>query len=228
MDVVIQCAAGKDEVAGRFRTHNGRAVYFVANPELCKNTTEVMYARPDDRSDDPGLSWRDRLVQYEKTSRKDNAFHLPEAYLLYKHKAYRDLVRRFGCEHVFILSAGWGLIRADYLTPPYDITFNKRAKQQNPPAFCNSTVGYEYFQQIPRGGTGPIVFLGGRDYHILFSELTAPLNRGRIVYIRAGESNSTWRATPKFEFDWRPFRVAALTNWHYQCADALATGKLTI
>jgi hypothetical protein len=38
------------------------------------------------------------------------------------------LVEKFGIEKVFILSAGWGLIRADFLTPNYDITFSGSAE----------------------------------------------------------------------------------------------------
>jgi hypothetical protein len=36
-------------------------------------------------------------------------------------------VDRFGLENVYVLSASWGLIRADFLTPYYDITFSSSA-----------------------------------------------------------------------------------------------------
>ena len=36
---------------------------------------------------------------------------------------YRALVKRFGIDKTYILSAGWGLIPASFLTPYYDITF---------------------------------------------------------------------------------------------------------
>jgi hypothetical protein len=36
-------------------------------------------------------------------------------------------VKQFGIENTFILSAGWGLIDATFLTPAYDITFSAKA-----------------------------------------------------------------------------------------------------
>ena len=42
---------------------------------------------------------------------------------------YRELVHALGAENVFILSAGWGLLSADFLTPNYDITFSATAER---------------------------------------------------------------------------------------------------
>ena len=64
MDVVIQCAATKDPTAGRLKTGDGRDVHFVAAPELCSSVAGTLYTRPDDNSDLPGLTWRDRLERY--------------------------------------------------------------------------------------------------------------------------------------------------------------------
>ncbi len=163
MDIVIQCAATKDPNAGRLRTSDGRDVHFVAAPKLCSNTAGTFYARPDDISDLPPLTWKNRLEKYVDEERDANPLSLREAYRLYRHPAYSSLVRSFGLQQTFILSAGWGLVRADYLLPAYDVTFNRRAKVKNPAAFCSSTEGYEFFQQLSRKGEGPILFLGGRD-----------------------------------------------------------------
>jgi hypothetical protein len=51
------------------------------------------------------------------------------AWQLYDRPVYRELVHALGAENVFILSAGWGLLSADFLTPNYDITFSKTAKR---------------------------------------------------------------------------------------------------
>ena len=42
-----------------------------------------------------------------------------------------QLVEIFGIDNVYILSAGWGLIRASFLTPNYDITFSAPAGAYN-------------------------------------------------------------------------------------------------
>jgi hypothetical protein len=94
----------------------------VAHPEQAPFGAEWLYAHPDGRSDVPGQTWRQQLVAYN-TSARDNPLGLLEAYRLYKNPVYDELVVAYGLANVFILSAGWGLIRADYLLPDYDITF---------------------------------------------------------------------------------------------------------
>jgi hypothetical protein len=42
---------------------------------------------------------------------------------LYTASIYADLIQVLGFHHIFILSAGWGLVRADVRLPPYDVTF---------------------------------------------------------------------------------------------------------
>jgi hypothetical protein len=227
MDVVIQCASTKDPSAGTLRTKGGKAVHFVAAPHLCSPTAETIYARPDDESDHQGQSWRNRLEAYVAHD-ADNSLGMRQAYLLYKHSAYGRLVEHFGISRVFILSAGWGLVRADYLLPAYDVTFNQRAKQKNPAAYSTSIEGWSFFQQLPKNDKEPVVFLGGRDYLPLFERLTLSLQRKRIVFVRAAEAGSVRRSPGSFSCELREFHVAARTNWHYQCAAALATGELEV
>jgi hypothetical protein len=57
-----------------------------------------------------------------------NPLGLYPAYRLYENRVYGRLVEAFGVENIYILSAGWGLIRADFLTPYYDITFSHSAE----------------------------------------------------------------------------------------------------
>jgi hypothetical protein len=227
IDIVIQCAAGKAPHAGVFRALDGRQVRFVARPELCGSEVNVIFARPDDTSDVPNRTWRARLLDYVAMNGQENPFGLFKAYQLYNHKAYAALVRTFGEQHVFVLSAAWGLIRADHLTPAYDVTFNRRAKLKKPEAFVANTSTYDYFQQLPPD-TGPIVFLGGKDYLPLLETLTASLRRQRIVFVRAGDLGlSNARRTP-IGMRFKPYPVAAKTNWHYQCALSLAHGKISL
>jgi len=89
-------------------------------------------------------------------------------YRLYAHDAYGALADKFDVKNVFILSAGWGLIPATFLTPYYDITFSasadswKRRRREDP---------YDDFSLIPDDGED-IVFLGGKDYIPLFCRPT--------------------------------------------------------
>jgi hypothetical protein len=50
------------------------------------------------------------------------------AFQLYQNEAYRRLADKVGTQKLYILSAGWGLIGAMFLTPSYDITFTAQAE----------------------------------------------------------------------------------------------------
>ena len=54
----------------------------------------------------------------------DNRFGLLPAWRLYRNPTYGILAEHWGLDHLYILSAGWGLIPANFLTPNYDITFS--------------------------------------------------------------------------------------------------------
>ena len=54
MIVVIQCGAGKVPAAGSLQTVDGRKISFVADPKLAPRASDVVYARPDDPSDQGG------------------------------------------------------------------------------------------------------------------------------------------------------------------------------
>src|SRR5579862_6414267 len=124
MIVVIQCAAGKQHDAGRMKTADGAPVEFVADPMEAPFDPPVVYARPDDL---PGeRTWRQLLSDYNNQP-EDNPLELLPAYQLYENSAYRGLADRFGLANLFILSAGWGLLSSEFLTPHYDITFTAMA-----------------------------------------------------------------------------------------------------
>ena len=120
MKTVIQGAARKTPGAGSLAAADGRPILFVAHPALAPPDPRRVLARPDDRAQD-GRTWRARLMAYNDGP--DNPLNLLPAYQLYAHDAYRALAQTFGIDEVFILSAGWGLISASFLTPSYDITF---------------------------------------------------------------------------------------------------------
>lgn len=122
MIVVIQCAGGKQKDAGHMKDA-GRRVLFVADPESAPQSESVIYKRPDDAASS-GRSCRDMLEDYNRNRRADNPLDLFPAWELYTKPAYRELAEHFGIGNLYILSAGWGLVKADYLLPKYDITFS--------------------------------------------------------------------------------------------------------
>ena len=126
MIVVMQCAGSKRENAGSLKTKAGQPVSFVTHPEFAPVSAKCVYARPDDISDN-GVTWREQLVSYNGNPGINSLGLLP-AFELYENAIYRALANRNGVPKTYILSAGWGLIPASFLTPSYDITFSSHAE----------------------------------------------------------------------------------------------------
>jgi hypothetical protein len=217
MIVVIQCAARKRPVAGHLVTRDGRPITFVAHSDLAPSEIKHVYARPDDLSES-GLSWREQLREYNERP-EGNALRLLPAYQLYENKCYRGLVNRFGLDNVYVLSAGWGLIRSDFLTPYYDITFSQSA---DPYKRRRKTDRYDDFRMLPDDSKGQVVFLGGKDYLPLFCKLTENIKTQRIAFFNSSN-------VPRFEnCVFQKFETRTQTNWHYECANVLIEGKLSL
>ena len=225
MIVVIQCAARKYPCAGRFKMEDGRPIMFVADPKKAPTDNEIVYKRPDDPSGS-GLSYREELVKYNHRRPGDNPLGLLRAWELYSNPVYEKLVDTFCVRNVFILSAGWGLIPADFLTPDYDITFSSSAKGNDAYKRRRRNDAFMDLSMLPADSIGPIVFLGGKDYVSLFRRLTEDAKSERIVFYRYGGSSDNPPAAPGCRL--LPFETSTRTNWHYECAGALMRGDITI
>ena len=227
MIVVIQCAASKtskNSDTGRFKTEDGRSVMFVADPTRVPASRGIVYKRPDDRADS-GLSYREELVKYNRHP-GGNPLGLLPAWRLYTNPVYAELVDTFGVPNVFILSAGWGLIAADFLTPDYDITFSSNAKGSDAYKRRRRNDVFMDLSMLPADRTGPIVFLGGKDYVPLFCRLTEGAKSERIVfyYYNGRSDNPPYAPGCRLQ----RFETKKSTNWQYECAKALMRGDIAI
>jgi hypothetical protein len=215
--VVIQCAGSKRCHAGSLRTTDGSRVSFVARPELGPPRKGIVYARPDDPSDRGG-TWRDALLAYNETP-ADNPLGLLPAFELYQNEVYRTLVTRFGLESIYILSAGWGLITAAFLTPVYDITFSASAEGH---ARRRKGDPYRDLCMLPNDAAGPIVFLGSKEYVPLFATLTRTVRSMRTVFYNSSQPPSAPGCVL------RRFDTRTRTNWQYKCAAAFIRGDIAV
>lgn len=207
MIVVIQCAARKPPDAGHLVTPQGKPVVFVAHPEIARKDGRHLYARPDDDSGN-GTSWRDVLLAYNRTP-NTNPLKLLPAFRLYENHVYGRLVSSLGLDKVYILSAGWGLIRADFLTPYYDITFSQSADNYKRRRKIDR---YRDLCMLPNDNEEEILFFGGKDYVPLFCSLTSGVKGARKVFHSSAQPPEAPGCIPvKFETTTR-------TNWHYECA----------
>jgi len=217
MIIVIQCAAKKQPGAGHLMSTAGKRVVFVAEPDAAPADSALLYARPDDPSC-TGESWRQELLKYNDGS-PNNPRDLYPAWKLYKNKTYGRLVDRFGPQKVYILSAGWGLIRADFLTPNYDITFSPSAKGYTRRRKADR---YQDFRMLPIEADGRIVFFGGKDYLPLFSALTSAIRGRKTVFYNA----SRVPEAPGCKL--KRFETKRRINWHYECANAFLDGIVSV
>lgn len=223
MIVVIQCASGKNPTAGCLVTKGGKLVKFVANPELAPRDG-YLYQHPDDLCE--GISWRKVLCDYNNNPLNNPNGLLP-AWELYTPKTdreiYRQLVNRFGIKNTFILSAGWGLISADFLTPSYDITFskNKNVEQYKRRNLVDIEI-YDDLCLLPKDGTDKLVFLGGQSYIPLFCKLTNGYKGPRTILYKSADP-------PKADCgNLMRFETTRNTNWHYECAGSLIRGEIDV
>lgn len=140
MIAVIQCAGSKQNDAASFCL-NGETLSFIATPE----EGEQNQVRPWDNVPGMNATWVscvrafnglsndhdwDTFVDAGITLDQGNA-QMYQAGQLYRPQEYHDLVEKLGKENVYILSAGWGLVRSDRLLPDYDITFSNGARKTN-------------------------------------------------------------------------------------------------
>ena len=216
---VIQCAGSKRPGAGTFHTSEGRRVAFVAYPAGAPLKPGVLHAHPDDRSEPANLdspTWRDLVSEANRAPCRGAPELLP-AGRLYTPPAYAELAGWTGADRLFILSAGWGLVRSDFLLPDYDITFSasaeayKRRRSRQP---------FRDFSALDGAAAEDVVFLGGKSYLPLFLALTASSPGRRMVFYN---SASPPLAPGCFL---QAYRTMRRTNWHYGCAAELARGDL--
>lgn len=215
MIVVIQCAATKRKHAGHLQTRGGKPVVFVADPAAAPGSDDFIYARPDDLSD-RSTSWRDYLIHYNETPRSNPLGLLP-AYELYEREIYRTLVNQIGIDKTFILSAGWGIIPAPFLTPSYDITFSPRADAAKRRKKHDT---WADLSMLPADTNEPIMFLGGKDYLPLFLRLSAHVSSLRTIFYNSVDAPDA----PDCRLV--RFETKTKTNWHYECAGKLLSGQV--
>lgn len=132
---------------------------------------------------------------------------------------YRALVERFGAANTYILSAGWGLIPATFLTPWYDITFSMQAqshvRRRKRDLFFD-------FAMMPKTTSEEIVCFGSKEYVPLFAALTRDVRGGRTVFY----NSATPPSAPGCKLV--RFETRTRTNWQYECAGTFlnAIGRL--
>jgi hypothetical protein len=229
MKVVIQCAASKHDYAGKLRTSSGEEVLFVADAQLClSGPVGMRYAMPDDPCGEKAATWRDVLKRYNE--QPENPCKLLRAADLYApkeqvfRKLYRELADALGWDNVFILSAGWGLIRAGFWTPDYNITFSAQGRKNKPWVWRNPKDGlrpwldFNHLQDAQIALDEPIHFFGGKDYLPRFYALMKNVPGKKIVHYKG----TAVRCSGYYYEEY--IGPEKNRTWHYRAAKDLMAG----
>lgn len=151
-----------------------------------------------------------------------NPLGLLPAWRLYKNKTYRLLADTFGPKNFYVFSAGWGLVRSDFMIPDYDITLSPNATGPDKYKRRRKDDTYDDFAMLAADPVGPVVFLGSKAYVPLFCEFTAGCSAHRIIF----HNSKTPPEAPNCEI--RKYDIPKKTDWHYDAAKALALNRITI
>jgi hypothetical protein len=218
MKVLIQCAGSKIEEASTL-IRNGQEIKFVARPTLGSDQ-----CCPWDNIDgNNSPTWIDCLRSFNDNAQQG----LPpgvtwgqgvptQAIHLYSDAIYERIADAVGAENVYILSAGFGLVRGTDVIPKYNITFSNANK-----VLLNARITSR--RRIPLGTLRNEI--GGADQIHLF------LTPNYISYFLG--ANPTFN-TNRLSLHWRAGQtvpdgleqvaiqqhvIAKRTNWQYIAAD---------
>jgi len=207
MIAVIQAAACRPPDTGHMKTRDGRRVLFVADPDQAPGDPGICHARPDSRSNFC-ITWRKLVVGYNENPR-DNPLGLLPAWQFYRHAIYARLVEQLGANRTYVLSAGWGLIKASFLIPNYDISLSPDVE---PFRRRNAADAYDDFCMLPANSEEDLYFFGNEEYVPLFCHLTAAHRGRRIVFYHGANPPTAPGCTL------RKFEPGSGRHWHHECA----------
>lgn len=193
LKIIIQCAKSKDKKTGTFVVNDRKRVKFVADPVLFGESQTEFPCRPDDLIPSESITWRDHLSEYNREYERkgENPYGLLQAGKLYSNPVYQLLFDHVGKENLYILSAGWGLIRSDFLIPDYDITFSKA---KDTPLWTRRTERdndfFRDFSQLTQADISPeetVYFFGVPAYLPLYYRLTESLEGQKVIYFNSSK-----------------------------------------
>lgn len=170
---------------------------------------------PDDLIPNTKINWREYLVNHQ------NDENLLYAFDLYSRKEYRCLYEKFK-KSLYILSAGWGLVEAEFKLPNYDITFSSTANETTKRSKeINEEPIYNDYKQLNASENEEIIFIGSPNYIPLFIEITKDLTNRKIIYWK---NKTLKRIAPNDTFEYRYFNTNINTNWYYELANKITNG----
>jgi len=224
MIIVIQCAGSHVPNAATL-TLNGNAVHFVAQPQ-----DRQMDKQPWDQIPGSNKTWIDCVKAYNEVGGAlpgeyiklnvgtENGRLLMQCGNLYKHPGYGELMAACGLRNVYILSAGWGLVRGDKFIPNYDVTFSQ-AGDPNVRIAVRDRLQYPFMSdEIP--DNGEINLFISRAYAPYWSRLYRGAAQRTVLHWRLGQKLPDRQYGTVIKHDCGK----QVTNWQYKAARQFIAG----
>ena len=184
-----------------------------------------------------------------------NPLGLLPAWQLYKNKTYRLLADTLGPRNFYVFSAGWGLVRSDFMIPNYDFTLSPNATGPDKYKRRRKDDTYDDFAMLPIAPTDTGQSdSSGRD---ALKSLESPAQKidpaksgttaaGPVVFLGSKayvplfcqltegcsahrivfHNSKTPPEAPDCEI--RKYDTPKKTDWHYDAAKALVEGQLNL
>ena len=213
--VVMMCSKSKQNDSELIfnNNNNNNTITFKAI------TNEVINQfKPDD--DIPGninYSWRNYV------SNNQNHINLPyRAYELYTENVYHELFMTFG-NRLYIESAGWGIVNAEFRLPNYDITFSDNINEETIRHY--QAGNFNDYNQLIVSPKDDIIFIGTEKYLPLFFYLTNQLPNRKIIYWKKHNTPINY-PIPNHSFIYRRYISNNPRKWFYELANEIADGLI--
>ena len=208
--IVMMCSKSKKNNSN-LRFNNNNIVFKAVTNEI------INQYKPDDNiTENVNYSWRNFI------SDNQNHMNIPcRAYDLYSERVYLDLFLNFN-KRLYIESAGWGIVNAEFRLPNYDITFSQN---NNINTVRNYQLeNYNDYNQLTLSQEDDVVFIGTPEYLPLFFELTNELPNRKIIYWKK-QSTPINYPIPNDTFIYRYYLTNSRMRWFYELAEKFANGE---
>ena len=217
MKIIISCCDRKN---GMTFQQDGDKINFVSNVNEVSSNNEL-YFHPDNLIPNENITWRELIAKQE------NRIDLLSTYILYKPNIYKLLFQHYGND-LFIFSAGWGIVRADYKLPKYNVTFSNG---KNIPFYARRKKNdvFNDFNQLEGLDLNErIIFIAGKDYVSTFCQLTNHLPNEKIIIYKSQDVLIDNPYLNKNNFQFFHYQTNTRTNWHYEFANRLMNNQIEL
>ncbi len=217
MVIVISCSSKKN---GNLFHYKNKTVKFISNVNKVPNDGNA-YVHPDDLIPNEKITWRNLI------ERQSDGNNLVEAHNLYANDIYNGLNDKYA-DNLYIFSAGWGIVRARYKLPVYDITFSKGRNIENFTRRSNENTFKDFNHLRELGKNEDILLIAGKDYVLPFCSLTKELPNKKIIVYKSDAvlRNNPFLKDPNFQVF--HYQTNRRTTWYYEFARKLINEEINL